>query len=49
MDPYLYITDWLSKQSHTENKEKEIDGMRLNIDAISKLTYIQDATKMTCT
>ena len=38
--PNLYIAEWLSKQNHAENKNKETEGIKLNIDTISKVTYI---------
>ena len=36
--PDLYMDDWLSSQSHTEKKDKEIEGMKLSINAISLMT-----------
>ena len=38
--PDLFITDWLSRQNHTENKDAEMPGMQLNIDAIQTTTNI---------
>ena len=32
--PDLFIADWPSRQSHRENKDKEIDGMQVNINTI---------------
>ena len=32
--PDLFIADWLSRQSHKENKNEEISGMHMNINAI---------------
>ena len=32
--PELFITDWLSKHNHMENKDKEIHGMDVRVDAI---------------
>ena len=40
--PDLYITDWLSRQNHEENKDTEITGLQLNIDAIETVTNITD-------
>ena len=38
----LFITDWLSRQNHKENKDPEIPGMQMNIDAIETMTNIPD-------
>ena len=38
--PDLFIVDWLSRQNHKENKDAEIPGMQLNIDAIHTMTNI---------
>ena len=34
-DPDLHIADWLSGQNYAENKDEEIEGMKLIIDTIS--------------
>ena len=39
--PALFIADWLSRQNYKENKDAEIPGMQLNIDAI-QTTNIPD-------
>ena len=31
----LYITDWLSRNNHTEDKDQKITGMNTNTNAIS--------------
>ena len=38
----LFIADWLSRQNHKENKNAEIPGMQLNIDATQTITNIPD-------
>ena len=38
----LFLIDWLSRQNHKENKDMEIPGMQLNIDAIQTMTNIPD-------
>ena len=32
--PDLYITDWLSRQSHAENRDEKLAGLLLSINAI---------------
>ena len=39
----LFITDWLSRHNHTENKDPEIPGMQLNIDAIQTIKNTPDS------
>ena len=36
--PDLFAADWLSKQSYTKNKNKEITCMKININVISLST-----------
>ena len=36
----LFIADWLWRQNHVHNKDKEIRGLKLSIDAIRVLTEI---------
>ena len=38
----LFIADWLSRQTHKENKGAEIHGMHINIDAIQTTTDMPD-------
>ena len=38
--PDLFITDWLSRHNHTVNKDAEIPGMDIRIDAIQTATNI---------
>ena len=38
----LFMADWLSRQNCKENKDEEIPGMQLNIDAIQTATNIPD-------
>ena len=38
--PYLYIADWLSHDKHAENKDYEIAGMNMNVNAITASLYI---------
>ena len=40
--PDLFIADWLSRQNHKENKDAEIPGMQLNINAIQTTLNITD-------
>ena len=42
--PALYIADWLSRNSHMENKEQKITGMSVNAHATSTAVDI-----LTCT
>ena len=42
----LFIADWLSRHNHKENKDAEIPGMQLNIDAIETMTDIPDCMTM---
>ena len=51
--PDLYVTDWLARNNHTEDKDKAITGMNINVIAISttvnmpvftSIEYIQAAT-----
>ena len=44
--PDLFLVDWLSRQNHKENKDKEIPGMQLNVDAIETTTNIPDCMKI---
>ena len=38
----LFIAGWLFRQKHKENKDAEISGMQLIIDAIQTMTNIPD-------
>ena len=38
----LFTADWLFIQNHKENKDAEIHGMQLNINAIQTTTNILD-------
>ena len=40
--PDLFITDWLSRHNHTENKDAEIPGIDIKVDAIQTATNIPD-------
>ena len=40
--PDLFITDWLSRHNHTENKDSEIYGMDIKVDAIQTATNIPE-------
>ena len=42
----MFITGWLSRQNHTENKDTEIPGMQLNIEATQTTTNISDCITM---
>ena len=44
--PDPFIVDWLSRQNHKENKDAEIPGMQLNINAIQTSTNISDCMKI---
>ena len=50
----LYITEWLSRNNHTEDKDQEITGMNINANAISTAVYmpvctlIEDIEAATC-
>ena len=35
--PYLYITGWLSRNKNTEDKDQELTGMNINVNAISTI------------
>ena len=32
--PELFIADWLSQHNHMENKDEEIHGMHIRVDAV---------------
>ena len=36
----LFIADWLTRQNHKENKDEEVQGMNININAIHMITDI---------
>ena len=38
--PDLYIVEWLSYNNHTENRDQEITGMKVNVHATSTLLNI---------
>ena len=40
--PDLFIVDWLSRHNHTENKDEEIPGMDIKVDAIQTATDIPE-------
>ena len=40
--PDLFITDWLSRQNHNEDKNAEILGMQLGRNAIQTTTNIPE-------
>ena len=40
MDHGLFIVDWLSRQNHNENKDAEIPGMQLSINAMQAATNV---------
>ena len=42
--PDLFVADWLSKHYHKENKDEEILGMNININAICMATDIPNFT-----
>ena len=37
LGPELFITDWLSRHNHTENKDTEVHDMDINIDTIQTM------------
>ena len=43
-DPDLDIMDWLSHNNHKESKIQEIEGMKVNMKAISMLISIPTCT-----
>ena len=40
--PELVPTDWLSRHNHTENRDAEIHGIDIKVDAIQIMTNIQE-------
>ena len=40
--PDLFIADWLSKHNHTENRDPEIPGRDIKVDAIQTATNIPE-------
>ena len=38
----LFITDWLSRHNHTKNKDAEIHGMGIKVDAIQIITNVPE-------
>ena len=44
--PDLFMVDRLSRQNHNENKDKEITGMQININAIQSTTNIPECITM---
>ena len=36
----LFKADWLSRQNHKQNKDKEIPGVQVNVDALQTTTNI---------
>ena len=36
------MADWLSKQNHIENKDKEIKGMQISLNATQLRTYVPE-------
>ena len=46
LGPELFIADWLSRHNHTENKDAEIHGMDIKVDAIQTTTNIPECMSM---
>ena len=44
--PDLFITDWLSRQNHSENKVEEIPSMQLSINTIKMTTNTPECMLM---
>ena len=42
--PDLYVADWLSQNNHTENRDQEITGMNVNMNATNVLVNIPRCT-----
>ena len=42
----LYITDWMSINNHTGNKDQKITGMNINVNAISIPVYMPVCTSV---
>ena len=42
LDPDLFMADWLSRQSHKEGKDEQIEGMQVNINNIKTSTDIPE-------
>ena len=36
------MADWLSRQNHNENKDKEIKGMQISINTIQLITNVPE-------
>ena len=46
LGPDLYIVDWLSKNNPKENKDQDIEGMRVSVNDISPSINIPVCTFM---
>ena len=44
--PGLYITDWLSRKNHTEDKDQDITGMNINVNDISTTVNMTECTSI---
>ena len=42
----IFMADWLSTQNHSKNKDKEITGIQISINAIQSTTNIPECIKM---
>ena len=42
LGPELFIADWLSRYSHMENKDEEILGMDMRVDALQTSVNIPE-------
>ena len=42
--PNLYIVDWLSQNNFTEDRDQEITGKNINVNAISTLVNMPVCT-----
>ena len=40
--PDFFIADWLSRQNHKDDKDKEIAGMQMNVNSVETPTNIPE-------
>ena len=46
LGPEVFITDWLSQQNHTENKDEAIHGMDVRVDEIQTSMNVPECMSM---
>ena len=46
LGPDIFIADWLSRQNHVEGKDKLIEDMDIQVDAIQSNTDISECASI---